>query len=614
MKVGGKMKTVQAYGLSSLILFFVVVVMPFQNCSNIPHVNMNSSNSTAGSLPLTPTATVTDPVITKSEFYQKIKPIFENSCVKCHSSGQVASRISFESSNFIASYAQSIKSAITERRMPPFDVSSDDGTQIGVCNSPEFSEDRRLSQADINTINSWIDRKVNSNSLLTEANEKNIKLNAYGVENLTTSTPGVVAVRMKNSFSVPAVASTGKVDRYRCFVLDAPTATDKFLVSYQVIPGNPGLVHHSILYQPNAGEDIKAANLDSGTGYDCDGGADQVSNGQVILPISSKPLVIWAPGVAKQDLPPQTGIRVHAGRKLILQMHYNIAATPDGASDQSQVLLKLADSVNKEADYLLVGASDPNGIPPGNPAYVVQSQATPIPAGYESVYGVLPHMHSSGRKIKLENTSNGQCYSFIPNWRFSWQLAYFYKQPQPIQANQNLSVTCTYDSTHRTTVTKFSEGSSDEMCLGFVYAVKPSTQSGVDFSVTPIPSGTFNSSNMSAKIIFKGEDTPKSKQLFVAVAIPTSAALTAYDYYFLNSAHQWQSVGQDISTAIWPSIDNNFRVGSASDTIQVYSAIDMNTIASGTIVYVGYGVGETTAAAQHDLQNRSNYSKVFLKP
>ena len=80
-------------------------------------------------------------------FYKNIAPIFQANCQSCHRPGEVApmSLLTYESSR---PYAKAIKNAVVKKQMPPWFADPSFG---------HFANQRRLSDADIQTIAAWAD-------------------------------------------------------------------------------------------------------------------------------------------------------------------------------------------------------------------------------------------------------------------------------------------------------------------------------------------------------------------------------------------------------------------------------------------------------------------------
>lgn len=589
--------------IAVLFIFAVFVTALFQNCGRISE--SEDSILMQEEVPVTPPTPPVLPPPTSAamntEFFRDIKPILESRCLHCHSTGNVAAHISFETSDRVAERAGFIKSAVVARTMPPFDVSQAEG-----CNSPTFAKDPRLQQIQIDAISKWVDQKVTSAGKLVDPNESQIGLAHITSQNLVVDGISVFAAPMRQTFTV--TPPVGGVDQYRCFVVDSVTATDKYMTAYQVFPGNQAIVHHMILYQPKTATDASAAQaLDGGSGYECNGGASAVAGGTVSQQINADPLVIWAPGVGLQELPLQTGLKVVGGRKLVLQVHYNIANQTLGKSDKSKILLRLSSQVQWPADWLAVAAGGAP-IPAGQPAYAVSGQAA-MPSGYLGFYGVFPHMHGIGKKIRIENVSTGQCYSFTPNWRFEWQLNYFYNTMVPVTAGNQLQVKCTYDSSSRSGSTAFGEGSADEMCIGFIYAIRPTTMVGTgSFGLTSSPSGPINAFNLSGVITFKTADVPLQKTIYVVGAVPKAGG---FDYYFLSSG-TWTLAGSDLSTATWLAYLSSQNVN--SNSLSIFSAFDLSAYPAGTTVYAGYGIIRNGMDAKSDLLQNQTWGVLYQKP
>src|SRR5215210_919122 len=83
----------------------------------------------------------------KVTFAKDVAPIFYNNCVGCHRAGEIApmSLMSYKESR---PWARSIKEKVATKEMPPWHADPAHGA---------FSNDRRLSQKDVETIVAWVD-------------------------------------------------------------------------------------------------------------------------------------------------------------------------------------------------------------------------------------------------------------------------------------------------------------------------------------------------------------------------------------------------------------------------------------------------------------------------
>jgi hypothetical protein len=213
---------------------------------------------------------------------------------------------------------------------------------------------------------------------------------------------------------------------------------------------------------PTAEAEREAQALDAADpldGYTCFGGPGVTG---------SAPLVLWAPGGEAVRFPEGTGFRIAGGRRVVIQVHYN---TLNGIfPDRTAVQLRTAPSVASEARLLAVAASDIN-IPPRTAMTLVEGSralaATPQAPRGVRVFGVAPHMHELGRTQRV--TAGSTCLGNVDQWNFHWQRLFFYDRPVDLDPGVMLRLTCGYDSTSRTAVTRRGEGTDDEMCLSYLF-------------------------------------------------------------------------------------------------------------------------------------------------
>jgi hypothetical protein len=196
--------------------------------------------------------------------------------------------------------------------------------------------------------------------------------------------------------------------------------------------------------------------------------------------------VTWAPGAGATELPANTGIRLPAGHKLVVQMHYHLIGDDIG-TDETEIQLAFADHVDREAHaalmdgFLFTLLGTPAELPPGktDAAYEWTVRLRDIPnmvADFDDaeIFGVLPHMHQRGRRMWVDFDLAGEqkCGARVPHWDYDWQQAYFYEQPIAASMDDTMHVRCEWDTTADDAPVKPGLGTDAEMCLVGVYVAE----------------------------------------------------------------------------------------------------------------------------------------------
>jgi hypothetical protein len=380
-------------------------------------------------------------------YHGDVRPVLARHCVGCHSVGGIAP---FPLDGYAAAQAMNVRIAqVTRARtMPPWLADSS-----GSCRT--FRDARWMSEHEIAVLEAWRDQGAPEGNPATPAPE---------VPQLPTLTGDVSRLDVGGDYA----PDRSQADDYRCFVVEAPIAAGLYYVTGSAVtPGDPRIVHHVIAYAPlddAAGDEARALDAtEDGAGYTCFGGPG------VIAP----PVALWAPGAGAILYPARTGIELHGGRPLVVQVHYNLAAgVPETA--RLAVDLQIATRGVVPAFWVPIGDYDmelaPRLASVSTSAGASLRDLTGLPYGLRA-FGSAPHMHTLGRalRVELERASTEECLVDVPRWDFGWQTAYFYEQPVRIGPDDRVTITCTYDTTTRTDVVRWGEGTDDEMCIDFLY-------------------------------------------------------------------------------------------------------------------------------------------------
>ena len=152
-----------------------------------------------------------------------------------------------------------------------------------------------------------------------------------------------------------------------------------------------------------------------------------------------------------------------------MQIHYNLLAST--ASDRTRVDIQTA--ARAIPAYILPMVDSGFNIPPRMPSYSSSAMQSLDALGSLSprVYGSFPHMHTMGRRLQVDlvRPDGEMCVIEVPRWDFNWQLAYWYETPFRVTSEDQVRITCEWDSMGRDSNTTWGEGTQDEMCLNFFY-------------------------------------------------------------------------------------------------------------------------------------------------
>jgi hypothetical protein len=338
----------------------------------------------------------------------------------------------------------------------------------------------------------------------------------------------IVTLGLPGGSYTPA-APEGATDDYRCFLLDLPDAVaGGYATGFQVIPGNPDVTHHAILYRiyPDQVADAEALEAaDDRPGYECFGGSGvPARGGDVIRGLNESDwITAWAPGGEASDTPDGYGVEIPEGGRVVLQMHYNTRAGT--APDSSEVKLRIApisgglkplysmlmpapvelpctegqdqgplctreaaiadvaERFGRSSALQVLGLQALCGGDPANPVAGLTQSCTRTVREPGTLFAVAGHMHLLGKSITVDvtNADGTQRVLDVEQYDFDNQDAVPLAAPMALRSGDKVTVTCTHDPTLRGKVpgipaepryVVWGEGTTDEMCLGVLITGK----------------------------------------------------------------------------------------------------------------------------------------------
>ena len=429
-----------------------------------------------------PTDTVNpdDPPDTTTTYYEHVAPIFKARCWGCHTEGGVAP-FALDNYEEADAWAEAALAATHARTMPPQAITAD-----GSCG--EWYNDGWLSDEELQTIADWVDEGAAAGdpSLAPEPRAALSSLDDYDIE-----------------FSVPtdyepeASGQLGlELDDYRCFVFDPEIDENTWITGYEVMPGNPELVHHVLGFTVSPERISGFENGEILTNQSAISNLQEIYSdrpGWYCAPLAGENVVTdgmpvaWAPGQGPLTYPDGLGIQLKKDHLLVFQFHYNLVNGT--GQDNTRVRLKIEDTVERPAmislmdEFLFsVFVGETMTLEPGEKELPLvwtievdeileqmESEAE-MSIPWAEVYGTAPHMHGRGVSqtyTLLNGDDSESCLAEVKSWDYNWQFVYWSKTPTRITAGEGerIRVECIYDTSNESEIVYPGFGTQDEMCL-----------------------------------------------------------------------------------------------------------------------------------------------------
>jgi hypothetical protein len=450
-------------------------------------------------------------------YYKDVAPILDNKCASCHRLGGIAP-FSLTTEAAARAHASGIVQLTKAGLMPPWMPGADSADIIG-------RDKRRLTPAELATLAAWTAAGAPAGSPSD--------LHAKPSTGAGLTGPGTTVTLAPPKAYTPHAAG-GAIDDYHCFVLDPHLTQDMFVTGALIKPQRPGIVHHVILYEAAGTQATSARQMNAasgGKGWTCFGGPnlpiDLNSPGSIDRLGQPPWIAAWVPGHATNSLPSGTGVLLHKGAVVVMQVHYNLIESAGPDRTQAQLRLRPASTKLTALQTKLIAAPVELPCPTGvtgpqcsrtqafqdevskygvENAYIptallqlcgktladypqnvgsgtsISTSCTRAVSAPETIYGVAGHMHLRGRDITVTidaGTAKQQTLLHIPAWDFHWQDVYYLTHPVSVGPGDTISVKCTFDNSTADQPTVgakqltpryvlWGEGTTDEMCLGML--------------------------------------------------------------------------------------------------------------------------------------------------
>jgi hypothetical protein len=328
-------------------------------------------------------------------------------------------------------HARMIKEVVTQRRMPPWHADSRYG---------RFANDRRLSEAEIETLAAWVDAGK------PKGDDVDLPPPRAFVSGWRHGQPDMIFT-MPEEFEVPAEGSLP----YQKWTIDPGFTEDKWVRIAECLPGAPAVVHHLVVYILPPGKKEP---------YSADGNISILAG--------------WAPGDLGTVCPPDTALRLPKGCKLEFELHY----TPNGTKvkDRSSVGIHFAKQPPKYEYFTNSFANESIVVPPHDPHF--RAEQIWRLRGDARILSMVPHMHWRGKSYRYEviyPDGRRETILNVPRWDFNWQNVYQLQEPLRLPKGAKLHAIAHWDNSANnpynpdpTATVKFGLQTWEEMMVGWV--------------------------------------------------------------------------------------------------------------------------------------------------
>lgn len=351
-------------------------------------------------------------------FDKDVVPLLQKNCQECHRPGEVAP-MSLMTYKDARPWARSIKAAVATRKMPPWFADPAYG---------HFANDRRLSQADIDTLTAWVDNGA------PEGDAKDMPAPVSFPSGWEIKPDMIIS--MPVAFQLPAKGTIN----YQYIRVKGNITKDLWVTAAEMRPGNPKVVHHAKMWVLPPGSKWMA---DAIPGKAYEGAEAHGNNAMDGNDIIGK----FNPGLGPQNFEIDGSAKmIPKGSDFVFELHYTASGEP--TSDISRVGLVLAKEAPSVRYYTTPGtpAALNLSIPPGQSNVEVVAEST-VSIDAKLVY-VQPHMHLRAKDYELRLIyPTGETQVVLKSkWDFDWQLGYQLKEPILMPKGTRLLTIVHYDN------------------------------------------------------------------------------------------------------------------------------------------------------------------------
>lgn len=412
-----------------------------------------------------------------------VAPILNQHCVVCHRPNDIGP-MSLGTYKEARPWAAALGEAVATRKMPPWH---------GAPQLHQFSNDARLSDAEIRVLTSWA---------ATGAKEGDARY-ASPVEAI----PVGWHIRPDVILPLPdeQLVAASSQDEYEYIHVPTHFTEDKWVQIAEVLPGNRRIVHHATVsvWEPPGKPVEKTSDEPAKPKIEYLYRTGKVNHIRPEIPVlddgcstpgggewpdsTVKPgifVAIYLPGHVPEVRPEGYAIRIPKEAILEFQIHYS-NRTGQAMSDRTSIGLHFATAPVSHPIKQYEIWNNLFALPPGDGNHRVTSCYTLEKDVLALAY--TAHMHFRGKSFETEARfpdGHTEVLFSVPHYDFHWQETYMLKQPLLLPKGTRLRSTAYFDNSTNnplnpdaTKLIRWGEPSTEEM-MGFWLAFTDPTPSG----------------------------------------------------------------------------------------------------------------------------------------
>jgi tetratricopeptide (TPR) repeat protein len=346
-------------------------------------------------------------------FNKDIAPLLRARCVPCHQQDGDAP-FPLVTYRDVRPRARLIAEVTAKRYMPPWKPAID---------SPAFAGDRRLTDAEIASIDHWVKAGA------PEGRAEDLTVRDATVGGWLWGEPDVVLTLPTYSLRADGP------DVFRNFVVTVPGSNITYIRGFQLRPGNAAVHHANIRVDPTPASRAMD-DADPEPGYE-----------GMILRSADYPdghFLGWTPG---QAAPPSSDLawELKGGTDLVFQLHMRPTGRVERIAPRLGLYVASTPSVRRPT-IVRLGRQNLD-IPPGASDYrTSDSLVLPVDA---QVVSIQPHAHYRARDVAAFATlpdGTRRSLIHIADWDFGWQDLYRLEEPFWLPAGTKLEVAYSFDN------------------------------------------------------------------------------------------------------------------------------------------------------------------------